>query len=187
MKDSADKSNPGDYENRILPNYIRTFAGYCTATYLLGIGDRHLENIMIDVNGFYFHIDFGFIFGKEPNDFKTYMASKIRIHNVMITALGGPQHDNYKKFEDKFVESFIYLRNRMKYMLNLMLLMCNSGISDLAFDNHQRVLTELYERFYPHLNLQEAEKAAVALMKGCISTKGAETIEWFHDIAQLTK
>lgn len=82
--------NPKDYEDRILPNYIKSFAGYCTATYLLGIGDRHLENIMIDVNGLYFHIDFGFIFGKEPNDFKTYMASKIRIHSVMITALGGP-------------------------------------------------------------------------------------------------
>lgn len=120
-----------DYLERVLDNYIKSFAGYCTATYLLGIGDRHLENIMIDKDGKYFHIDFGFIFGKEPNDFKTWMASKIRISRVMIDVLGGLNGANYAKFEQKFVESFLVLKNKMKYMLNLMLLMVNSGISDL--------------------------------------------------------
>jgi phosphatidylinositol 3-kinase len=71
-----------DYE-RILNNYIDTCAGYCTATYLLGIGDRHLENLMITQDGYFFHIDFGFIFGKEPG-IKSKAASKIRVSKTMI-------------------------------------------------------------------------------------------------------
>ncbi len=61
-----------------MENYIRSCAGYSVVTYLLGVGDRHLENIMINnevtyfkykiynfqkLKGKMFHIDFGFIFG----------------------------------------------------------------------------------------------------------------------------
>jgi phosphatidylinositol 3-kinase len=70
-----------------------TNVGYAVATYILAIGDRHLENLMLKDDGSLFHLDFGFILGKKP-PFKDW-EPPIRINKEMVLGLGGIESNDY--------------------------------------------------------------------------------------------
>jgi phosphatidylinositol 3-kinase len=61
-------------------------------TYLLGIGDRHLENLLLTTDGHLFHIDFGYIFGRDPKPFPPPM----KFPKEMVVAMGGANSNTYK-------------------------------------------------------------------------------------------
>ena len=63
----------------------------------MGIGDRHLENIMMTKDGQLFHIDYGFVLGYEP---KVLEVPMMRISSEMINALGGENSKYYEEFKD---------------------------------------------------------------------------------------
>jgi phosphatidylinositol-4,5-bisphosphate 3-kinase len=61
-------NNKGEKElDNAIDLFTRSCAAYCVATFVLGIGDRHPDNIMVNKDGRIFHIDYGHFLG----NFKT--------------------------------------------------------------------------------------------------------------------
>jgi hypothetical protein len=48
---NPDSTSEYGFPKTIIDNYVRSCAGYCVVTYLLGIGDRHLDNILLTDDG----------------------------------------------------------------------------------------------------------------------------------------
>ena len=63
-------NNPDQHSEQVaIDKFVRSCAGYCVATFVMGIGDRHNDNIMVKRTGEYFHIDFGHFLGNFKYQF----------------------------------------------------------------------------------------------------------------------
>ena len=126
-----DMAQDEEAKNKIFQNYLLSCAGYAVAGNLLALGDRHLENLMIHKkDGRMFHLDFGYILGKEPPG-KGGFVSPIRINKAMVQGLGGMDSPTYKEFVQKTIDAFLYLRNYRNTILNLFVLMIDSSLDNL--------------------------------------------------------
>jgi len=102
--------------NEVRDNFIKSTAAYCVITYILGIGDRHLDNIMISKNARLFHIDYGFILGMDP----VLSSPGIRITPEIIEALGGLSSKYYKEFTDLCSTIYNCLRRNVDIFMTML-------------------------------------------------------------------
>jgi len=122
--------------NKAIETFTLSCAGYSVATFVLGIGDRHSDNIMITKNGQLFHIDFGHFLG----NFKTKFGVKrervpfvLTMDFIHIITKGNVDYDceEFTRFRRICETAYLSLRRKGHLFISLFTMLLCSGIPEL--------------------------------------------------------
>lgn len=165
-----EKKNKTSAFEIIRNRFINSCAVYSVVTYILGVGDRHLDNIMLTSEGRLFHIDFGYILGYDPA-FKT----GIRITDDMINTMGGMNDEGYERFKQLTSTIYNTLRYNIDIFINMLLLLnrtCDLRLTDKDIINH------IIDRLLPGENKANAEIHIIAQLEN--QTMLSNIHDWVH-------
>ncbi|XP_025076652.1 phosphatidylinositol 3-kinase catalytic subunit type 3-like isoform X1 [Pomacea canaliculata] len=163
----------------VIDTYVKSCAGYCVVTYLLGIGDRHLDNLLITKTGKLFHVDFGYILGRDPKP----MPPPMKLSKEMVEAMGGLSSDYFHQFKQHTYTAFLALRRKANLFLNLFSLMVDVNIPDIALEPDKTV-KKVQERFMLHCSDEEAVHFMQNLIEVSVTSMMPALVEQLHKVAQ---
>ncbi|KAF2107132.1 kinase-like domain-containing protein [Lophiotrema nucula] len=177
-------NNPDDradlgVRREAMDTYIKSCAGYCVITYLLGVGDRHLDNLLISPQGNFFHVDFGYILGRDPKPF----APQMKLCREMIEGMGGDKHPNYTHFKGYCFTAWSTLRKQANLILNLFALMQGANIPDIKVERGE-VVRKVQERMWLEKSEEEAVRDFERLIEESKSNLWGTYIDMAHGFVQ---
>ena len=156
LSNFAKKHNPDISSKELSERFIRSCAFYTVVTFLLGIGDRHLDNIMMNKDGKMFHIDYSFVLGKDPK----FITPSMRLSEGMIDAIGGAKSESYEEFGKLCVQIYSILRRHVNTFVCMLSLLPRQNTGESWTNpkiSNRRLLREIVKRFAPGETSQEAK------------------------------
>ncbi|XP_066361256.1 phosphatidylinositol 3-kinase, root isoform-like [Miscanthus floridulus] len=177
-----DKDGPYGIRAHCLETFIKSCAGYSVITYIMGVGDRHLDNILLTDDGHLFHIDFAFIMGRDPKPFPPPM----KLCKEMVEAMGGVESQYYMRFKSYCCEAYNILRKSNSLILNLFKLMGGSNIPCISSVDSAgpKGIGQLEQKFRMDLDDEDAIHFFQDLINESVSALFPQMVETIHRWAQ---
>eukprot|EP00762_Andalucia_godoyi_P004278 ANDGO_05487.mRNA.1 Phosphatidylinositol 3-kinase 1 len=174
------QQNPDSFDTAV-ENFKVSCAAYCVATYVLGIGDRHNDNIMLTKTGQLFHIDFGHFLGNIKRKFgvKRERAPFVFTPDFAYV-FGGEGAKKYKEFEDMCVRVYQALRKHAAMLCNLFVLMLSTGIPELQ---QKQDIEYLQTALQLSMTDEEAAKFFKSLIRESLNSRATVLNNWAHLMA----
>lgn len=163
----------------VMETYTSSCAGYSVITYLLGVGDRHLDNLLLTTSGKLFHVDFGYILGRDPKP----LPPPMKLSKEMVEAMGGINSEYYYKFRKQCYTAFLHLRRNSNLMLNLFSLMVDASVPDIALEPDKAV-KKVQDKLRLDLEEEEAVSYMHAILDVSVTAVMAVLVEQLHKFAQ---
>jgi phosphatidylinositol kinase/protein kinase (PI-3 family) len=89
--------------------FARSLAGAIVFEHVMGLGDRHSDNILLQADGTIFHIDFGCCLG---SDWGLTKSVPFNLTAQMTAVLGGDSSALWAQFRQTLVQAFMSARHR---------------------------------------------------------------------------
>lgn len=157
--------------------FIHTCAGYCVATYVLGIGDRHSDNIMVTESGHLFHIDFGHFLGNFKSKFGVKRERAPFVFTPEMAYVLGTE--GYERFETLCSRAYNCLRAQNSLLISLFMLMVPAGMPELLeVDDIEYLQTQLANE----LTEKDAEIRFRREIKTSLYTVSRQVDNFIHNV-----
>ncbi|XP_076669715.1 phosphatidylinositol 3-kinase 92E isoform X4 [Andrena cerasifolii] len=178
--------------NRAIEEFTLSCAGYCVATYVLGIADRHSDNIMVKKTGQLFHVDFGHILGhfKEKFGFRRervpFVLTNDFVHviNKGQTKKGG-QAVEFQRFQNHCEQAFLVLRQHGGLILSLFAMMISTGLPELS---SEKDLNYLRDTLVLEMSEIEAQKHFRSKFDEALCNSWKTSLNWAsHNMSKNNK
>ncbi|XP_051581020.1 phosphatidylinositol 4-phosphate 3-kinase C2 domain-containing subunit alpha-like [Myxocyprinus asiaticus] len=180
------KYNPAEDEyEKASENFIYTCAGCCVATYILGICDRHNDNIMLRSTGHMFHIDFGKFLGHAQmiGSFKRDRAPFVLTSDMAYVINGGERPTSrFQLFVDLCSQAYNLIRKHSNLFLNLLSLMTQSGLPELT---GVQDLKYVHDALQPQTTDAEATIFFTRLIESSLGSVATKFNFFIHNLAQM--
>lgn len=156
--------------------FIKSLAISSCISYILGLGDRHLDNIMINKLGQIFHIDYGYIM--ENPTINIFGAPVIRVTREMNDFLGGVNSTYYKEFKKFVISVFDIMRLYNNYILNYYYILGYEKLVDWV-DFKKRISN----RFLNGMRCKDVEISLIDEIEFSSNSYSAMFIDICHDFS----
>jgi hypothetical protein len=107
--------NPDKSALRLRGDFVASSADAAMFAYCVGVGDRHLQNMLVDDVGNPVHIDFGFLFGEDPKG----RTGPIRLTQDTVDALGGAGSPSFQIFVKRCQAIYVRMRKHVRFWFQL--------------------------------------------------------------------
>lgn len=148
-------------------------------THVLGICDRHNENIMVRSDGLLFHIDYGHLMKDEL------LMGSMRIDNIIIEGIGGKAL--FQSFKERCTALFIRIRQHFNLIASCIIRMTHltPPISDEVF-SEERITSFINRRFMIGMSERDAAAKFQQLLDSSKTSYSSLINDTFHSISKET-
>lgn len=181
LRGTNSESATGDQQANKTDNFIKSLAGYCVATCVLGVADRHSSNVMIQSNGLFLHIDFGHILG----NFKFKFGVKRERSVFLLTPEMANVYINDKKeeqFKKMCAKAFNILRHNAPKLMNSFIIMSTSGMPEFFGICDIKYMKQMLVLDKP--NDEDAGNYFIEQIRKCKNEKFRQIDNIIHNIKQ---